>query len=917
MRFSLHFLSGGRANETAEFDAEEAISVGRDPSNDCSFAVEDDLAVSAFHARLIPRDGRLWIRDLGSSNGTWLDGTRITEEQEVRSGQVLSFGRNGPRVRANYGIPKTVVETPRTVLETQPTQVPATTAKVQAAGSGMGEGTVLRLIDQAVERARLAAPVVRPTVFAQEIVRIAVRETNRRMLLGLAAMMVLVLGLASWGGWELLRIRKSVGASKAELLGVYQSGLAAVRQDLEANRRDLEERKVLYESSAEELRTELDGILAAAEAQDSGLRRVRTGLSESTARYRELAAELEDLKRREADTREAEQQAASARSRQIEEGLRRERERQAGLVTQLAAAASVSSPAEGDRVRELQAQLVAAETAAGRVGAQEVALASEVAQADADMASRVAAFESGLEGSPEAAVLSAMSDLERLGQEAAAAVPSLPGLVPLGYSPDTSAAEQYTKPYPRANLKKRIAVGRFECLVNNIPWDTGREDVERQMRAMMTTALRESGRFLVVEREDLDEVLLEQKLARTGVVSAQSAAQEGQLLGAQALVIGKITQLAPQREEKRSSMNWGGLINSLGAIAGSFGGSSYTPPPTVSDFTTTTHTVVSSMKVHIDFKVLDTTTGEVVLATQGVGLATSRRKSTAIGTGYGSSASVSLGNEAADDATRQAILHATANILEKMADVPWRGRVMDQHLGQVILNGGEDVGLKIGDMFTVLSRGKVLTDPETGRSRGFIESPGGTVRVARVEADKSFADVVERGLPFKFGDGLAYLGFSRPLRPGEDRDTVAQEDQIGRIVARIARPKPVAYSGPGTSFAEVPLRDLEVGDPLRVKLMVGDWVQVILPGSSKAWMERSAVTTREEKPSGVAELTVTAKRAKIRAQPSEKAKKLATSRPGETLRVRDELGGWYLVEAGGGIQGWVKATDVRAQGQET
>src|SRR5262245_11959248 len=52
------------------------LTIGRDPSN---LICVPEQAVSRQHARLYTRDGRWMIQDLGSRNGTMVDGTYITE----------------------------------------------------------------------------------------------------------------------------------------------------------------------------------------------------------------------------------------------------------------------------------------------------------------------------------------------------------------------------------------------------------------------------------------------------------------------------------------------------------------------------------------------------------------------------------------------------------------------------------------------------------------------------------------------------------------------------------------------------------------------------------------------------------------------------------------------------------------------
>ena len=63
-------------------------TVGRNPTND---VVIHEASVSAFHAEISLDERGVIIRDLQSTNGTFVDDEPITE-QEIRSGQVVQFG---------------------------------------------------------------------------------------------------------------------------------------------------------------------------------------------------------------------------------------------------------------------------------------------------------------------------------------------------------------------------------------------------------------------------------------------------------------------------------------------------------------------------------------------------------------------------------------------------------------------------------------------------------------------------------------------------------------------------------------------------------------------------------------------------------------------------------------------------------
>jgi hypothetical protein len=73
------------------------VTVGRSPSCDC---VLPEDCISRRHAEL-RRDGERWLlRDLGSSNGTRVNGVQVAEEMEVRPGDRLSLGGAAYRLRA-------------------------------------------------------------------------------------------------------------------------------------------------------------------------------------------------------------------------------------------------------------------------------------------------------------------------------------------------------------------------------------------------------------------------------------------------------------------------------------------------------------------------------------------------------------------------------------------------------------------------------------------------------------------------------------------------------------------------------------------------------------------------------------------------------------------------------------------------
>jgi hypothetical protein len=70
-------------------DVEHRFTIGRALECDLTLA---DLSVSRWHARLHHEDSGWLLSDLGSTNGTRLNGWRVTTPVEVRAGDQVSFG---------------------------------------------------------------------------------------------------------------------------------------------------------------------------------------------------------------------------------------------------------------------------------------------------------------------------------------------------------------------------------------------------------------------------------------------------------------------------------------------------------------------------------------------------------------------------------------------------------------------------------------------------------------------------------------------------------------------------------------------------------------------------------------------------------------------------------------------------------
>lgn len=165
--------------------------------------------------------------------------------------------------------------------------------------------------------------------------------------------------------------------------------------------------------------------------------------------------------------------------------------------------------------------------------------------------------------------------------------------------PDMAAARAQDYHGPKA----AIAVADFED--KTVGASQYRRAYGRGMQDMLVTALFNTNRFIVLEREKLQAVIAEQDLGATGRIRQDTAAPIGELEGAQLLVVAAVTGFDPGvAGGKVSGKQTKGLFG-RGSLAGAITG--------------------GFQRAHIamDLRVIDTATGRILAATNVEGSARS------------------------------------------------------------------------------------------------------------------------------------------------------------------------------------------------------------------------------------------------------------------------------------------------------
>jgi hypothetical protein len=228
MDAEFRYLDGAFAGQV-RIVRKEFATIGRHPSADLPFDAHLDVDVSGRHAAVFRQEGRWMVRDLGSTNGTWVNGTRIKSDRALAPGDVLRFGSTGPQLRY------------------QPFTGDAPTVPVTAIATA-----------DASSRGRGAPAAIRPRHDTTERVRAEVERQT--------------------AGWK----RATIGLSIVALLTSGALGLLAVRRS-----RAAEELRTHLLRETDTLLASLRGVSSSVAALETELARAR----EETARLRAVIAD--------------------------------------------------------------------------------------------------------------------------------------------------------------------------------------------------------------------------------------------------------------------------------------------------------------------------------------------------------------------------------------------------------------------------------------------------------------------------------------------------------------------------------------------------------------------------------------------------------------------------------------------------
>ncbi len=265
MKAQFKFLSGARTGHVETFQ-KAYLGLGRHPLSDIRFDAERDLDVSSRHAAIMAKPEGFVLQDLGSKNGTYVNGERLTAERRLVDGDVIGFGAKGPALEF------------RILTGAEDERLTETAAAAEAAAGRLSN-------PKQVVPATVPPPSRRPGAAPHRsrsttaIIEMATAPWRRTATI-LVAMVLLVVGLALFVVW------KGAQDRKAELAHIRAWADSVADQ---------------AQHTAQQFQTEIQGLHDANQQSVAEIERLRRQLADAgsdAGTVRALRGQLEQAQQR-------------------------------------------------------------------------------------------------------------------------------------------------------------------------------------------------------------------------------------------------------------------------------------------------------------------------------------------------------------------------------------------------------------------------------------------------------------------------------------------------------------------------------------------------------------------------------------------------------------------------------------------
>jgi curli biogenesis system outer membrane secretion channel CsgG len=236
------------------------------------------------------------------------------------------------------------------------------------------------------------------------------------------------------------------------------------------------------------------------------------------------------------------------------------------------------------------------------------------------------------------------------------------------------------------SLKRKVAIARFSnetTYAKGIFYDKENDPMGKQALDILSTKLASTGKFILLERQDMNKIMEELKIAGD---------QASQKVGADYLIIGSVTEFGRKN---------------------------------VGDVNVFSRTKTQTVEAAVSIRLVDVSSGQIIYSEEAKGEAETTNK-TVMGMGERTDYDATL----SDKAISVAISKLVENIINNCMNRPWKAYFLTYDDNGIIISGGKSQGLKIGDIFEVVEKGKQVENPQTGMK---MDLPGKIIGKVKID----------------------------------------------------------------------------------------------------------------------------------------------------------------------------------------
>jgi pSer/pThr/pTyr-binding forkhead associated (FHA) protein len=182
------------------------LRIGRAADNDIIVSGQQSATASIYHLEITGADGKYRVRDVGSTNGTFVDGEQVSDV-ELHPPSVIRLGNNGPEFAVTTEYPE-AAELDRTLVIPAGIQLPVPPPTPEAAQPAAGGHD--SLLFEAVRRARRARAEGRgdqTLMLMRDVLSDALRRNTSRFRLTIVLLVAALLGTGGFSFWKLTSLR--------------------------------------------------------------------------------------------------------------------------------------------------------------------------------------------------------------------------------------------------------------------------------------------------------------------------------------------------------------------------------------------------------------------------------------------------------------------------------------------------------------------------------------------------------------------------------------------------------------------------------------------------------------------------------------------------------------------------------------